>query len=254
MKNKLIKTDDEIQKIIASSKLLFKVKNKIKEHIKPGITTLDLDEIAHKYMKELKVIPSFLNYHGFPNVICASVNETLIHGIPNNTPLKEGDLLSIDVGIMWKEFHSDSAFTISVGDEHNTENERLIGIAKEAFYAGVDAIKPGVRTGDIGAAIYKVTKRYNVYVPENFAGHGIGKKLHEDPFILNYGSKNKGDLLYNNMVICIEPMIMQGSDKIEILQDNWTVNCKSKQKSSHYEHTILIKDGKGIVLTGGINE
>ena len=254
MKNTLIKTKEEIQKITESCNLLFKVKNEIKKHIKPGISTLELDQIAHKYMLSLNVKPSFLNYHGFPNVICASVNETLIHGIPNKVLLKEGDLLSIDVGVSWKGFHSDSAFSVSVGEQHNPENERLIKIAKEAFYAGVNSIKPGVRTGDIGAAIFKVIKKHNVFVPENFAGHGIGKDLHEDPYILNYGYKNSGDLISNNMVICIEPMIMQGSDEIVILDDKWTVNCKSNKKSSHYEHTILIKDGKGVILTGGINE
>lgn len=249
----LIKTDEQIEKMIQAGKHLAEIKTKILSFVRPGITTIELDKIAHEHMRKLKVKSSFLDYHGFPNVICASVNEILIHGIPNNTPLIDGDLLSIDVGCIWKGYHADSAFSVSVG-KATDENKKLIAIAKEAFYAGVDQIKPGVRTGDIGFAIEQVVKKHKMFVPENFAGHGIGENMHEDPLVFNYGRPNTGDILKNNMTICIEPMIMQDSDELLILEDKWSVKCLSMKKSAHYEETILIKNGKAIILTGGDNE
>ncbi len=248
-----IKNSHEVKKMIEAGKILAKIKKRILNFVSPGITTLELDKIAHDYMKELKVTPSFLGYGGFPNVICASNNEILIHGIPNNKKLKDGDLLSIDVGIIFDGYHADSAFTTSVG-KSSPENNRLINIAKEAFNAGLKAIKPGARTGDIGYAIGKVVKKHKVFVPLNFAGHGIGRNMHEDPLVFNYGTPKTGALLKDNMTICIEPMIMQGSNKLSILNDGWTVKCNSNLKSSHYEHTILIQNGKPIILTGGNNE
>ena len=249
----IIKTAQQIAKIKKASILLSQMKDLLVKEVKPGITTNYLDQLAHNYMKKHNVSPSFLGYYGYPKVLCTSVNGILIHGIPNDQKLIEGDLLSIDMGLAYHGYHADTAITVSVG-KYNKENEKLITIAKEAFIAGINAIKPGCRTGDIGFAIEQVIKKYNVYVPKEFAGHGIGASLHEDPFILNYGQKGQGDLIKDNMVICIEPMIMQKSNKLEILEDGWTVKCLSGLKSSHYEHTILISNGKPIILTGGANE
>jgi methionyl aminopeptidase len=218
MSNIKPKTPSQIKKMIKVGEILAEVKKEILNFVRPGITTLELDKIAHNYMIKQNVTPSFLGYYGFPNVICASVNEILIHGIPNNIPLNDGDLLSIDVGIILDGYHADSAFSVSVGTE-TPENKKLIAIAKEAFYAGMNAIKPGARTGDIGAAIQKVIKKHNVFVPLNFAGHGIGENMHEDPLVFNYGTPKTGQLLKNNMTICIEPMIIQGSNKVTILKD-----------------------------------
>ncbi|MGL5204935.1 MAG: type I methionyl aminopeptidase, partial [Metamycoplasmataceae bacterium] len=180
--------------------------------------------------------------------ICASVNEELIHGIPSKRILVEGDLVSIDIGAIYDGYFSDSAFTKAVGNASD-EDLFLIKVAEEAFNVGLHAIQKGARTGDIAFAIGSYLKSQNVYTPIEFSGHGIGKSLHEEPYINNDGRKGTGELLKDNMVICIEPMILQKSRKIKILKDGWTVISMSKMKSSHYEQTVLIKDGKGIVLT-----
>ena len=243
-----IKSQREIELITKSCKILASVKEKIRQAVRPGVSLKDLDSIAYNEIINSGAEPSFLGYKGFKGTICASVNEELIHGIPTNRILKDGDLLSIDVGAVYQGYHSDSAFTISVGEE-TEENKMLIEVAKNAFLEGLKAIKIGARIGDISYAIGKYIKEQKLYTPKEFCGHGIGKKLHEDPYVFNEGTPGTGEVLKDGMVICIEPMILQKSNKIKILKDGWTVVARSNMKSSHHEETVLIKNGKGIVLT-----
>lgn len=243
-----IKNEKEIELIIKSCSILAKIKQVVYDSIKPGVTLLELDKIAFDETKKLGAKPAFLGYHGFKGTICASVNEELIHGIPSNRILLDGDLVSIDMGVIYNGYYSDSAFTKAVGTS-SKEDEMLMNAAKEAFNKGFDAIRPGAKTGDIAFAIGSYLKSQNLFTPDEFSGHGIGKSLHEEPYIYNDGIKGEGVLLKDNMVICVEPMVLQKSKKIKILKDGWTVISKNKTKSSHFEETILIKNGKGIILT-----
>lgn len=243
----IIKTDFEISQIKIASKILAEVKAKVYDFVRPGISLKEIDAIAFKEIKAKNAEPAFLNYQGFPATICASVNEILIHGIPSDYVLKQGDIVSIDLGLSYNGFFADSAFTKSLGE--NAENEKLIKCAKEAFFAGLGAIKPGASTGDIGFAIANVIKSYGFFTPREFSGHGIGRQLHENPNIYNFGTPGKGGKLKDNMVICIEPMILQTSAKIKILNDGWSVIAKDGRKTSHYEQTVLIQNGKGVILT-----
>lgn len=243
-----IKSQNEIELIKKSSQILAGVKQVVRQAVRPGVSLKDLDSIAYNEIIKAGAKPSFLGYHGFKGTICASVNEELIHGIPSDRILKDEDLLSLDFGVNYKGYHSDSAFTVSVG-KTTEENEKLIRVAENAFLKGLEAIKPNATIGDISFAIGNYIAQEGYYTPKEFCGHGIGKSLHEDPYVFNEGKPGTGPKLQDGMVICIEPMILQGNKKIRILKDGWTVVAESNQKSSHYEHTVLIKNGKGIVLT-----
>lgn len=247
----LIKTQDEIDKITISCQILAEVKKIVYDAIRPGVSLQALDAIAYKEIIKRNAQPAFLGLYGFPNTICASVNAELIHGIPSEYVLKENDVVKIDAGCIYQGYHSDSAFTKIVG-KGTYSDQKLVEVAQNAFYAGVKAIKPGVRVGDISFAIGQYIKKAGYYTPTEFTGHGIGSQLHEDPNIPNTGKPGTGMKLQNNMVICIEPMILQNSAKIKIASDGWTVISASKKNAAHYEHTILIKDGKPIILSKGI--
>lgn len=245
-----IKNEQQIRKITKSCQILAEVKQIIWDFIRPGVSLKDIDQLAFKEIIKRGAKPAFLGLYGFPATACISVNHELIHGIPSNYKVKDGDLVSVDLGCLWEGYNSDSAFTKPVGNV--TKNDlKLIEVAKGAFEAGLKVIKKGARVGDISAAIGQYIKKNNLYTPEEFSGHGIGLELHEDPYVPNDGKKNTGPLLKDGMVICIEPMITQ-SKGIKILSDGWTVVSIDGKNTAHYEHTVLIKDGKGIVLTKGI--
>lgn len=245
-----IKNEQQIRKITKSCQILAEVKQIIWDFIRPGVSLKDIDQLAFKEIIKRGAKPAFLGLYGFPATACISVNHELIHGIPSNYKVKDGDLVSVDLGCLWEGYNSDSAFTKPVGNV--TKNDlKLIEVAKVAFEVGLKAIKKGARVGDISAAIGQYIKKNNLYTPEEFSGHGIGLELHEDPYVPNDGKKNTGPLLKDGMVICIEPMITQ-SKGIKILSDGWTVVSIDGKNTAHYEHTVLIKDGKGIVLTKGI--
>lgn len=245
-----IKNQKEITKMKKSAQILIKVKKKVYKSIKPGITLLELDLIAEKEILKHNAKSNFKGYKGFPNVSCISVNDTLIHGIPNHYKLKEGDLVKVDLGCIWKGYHSDSAFTKGVG-KISKQSQKVLNVAKQAFNEGLNAIKPGARVGDISQAIGDYVSSMGMFVPQEFTGHGIGKKLHEEPSIPNKGIKGTGELLKDGMTLCIEPMIMQKSSKIKIMKDNWTIKAKDGKNTAHYEHTILIKNGYPEILTRG---
>ncbi|WP_027121095.1 type I methionyl aminopeptidase [Mycoplasma leonicaptivi] len=246
----LIKTQEEIQKIAKSCSILAEVKNIIWDFIRPGVSLKDIDQLAFNEIIKRGAKPAFLGLYGFPATACISVNEQLIHGIPTKYIVKEGDLISVDLGCIWEGYNSDSAFTKPVGLV-SLNDKKIIETAIKAFEAGLKAIKKGARIGDISYAIGEYIKKQNLFTPSEFIGHGIGKNLHEDPEVPNKGKKGTGPLIQNGMVICIEPMIMQ-TPKIKILKDGWTVVSSDGSNTAHYEHTVLIKDWKGVVLTKGI--
>lgn len=219
------------------------------EQVKPGVTTKQLDEIVRKAIERHGAKPSFLGYGGFPASACISVNEEVIHGIPSSARvLAEGDIVSIDVGAFYKGYHGDSANTFACG-KVSEEAMRLIEGTKESFFAGVKMAVAGNRLGDIGAAVEEVTKRYGYSVVRDFVGHGVGRELHEDPNVPNYGTPGRGLRLVNGMVIAIEPMVCAGGAKVKILPNNWTVVTEDRKWAAHYEHTVAITPNGPVLLT-----
>ncbi|MGZ9762126.1 type I methionyl aminopeptidase [Mycoplasma sp. 394] len=245
-----ILNEEQIKKITKSCKILAEVKQILWDFIRPGVSLKEIDQLAFKEITKRGAKPAFLGLYGFPATTCISVNEQLIHGIPNNYIIKDGDLVSVDIGCIWQGFNSDSAFTKAIGNV-SASDQKLIDVAKGAFEAGLKAIKRGARVGDISAAIGRYIKKNGLYTPVEFCGHGIGSHLHQDPNVNNTGHKGSGPLLKNGMVLCIEPMIIQ-TPHIKILSDGWTVISANKTNTAHYEHTVLIKDFQGVVLTKGI--
>lgn len=246
-----IRTKEELALLRESGRLLAEVKQIIWDAIKPGISTKELDDIAYNEIIARNSKPAFKGYGGFPGSACISVNDEMIHGIPGKRIIKEGDLVKVDLGLIWKGYYSDSAFTKGVG-QITPEDQKLIDVAKGAFYAGVDAIKPGVRLGDVEFAIGQFVHKHKMHVPVQYSGHGVGTALHEEPFVHNQGTPGTGPLLKDGMVLAIEPMILQTSEKVKVLSDKWTVVSKDGKNTAHYEHTIAIIDGRVEILTEGI--
>ncbi len=238
-----VKTPSEIALMKHSGSILKKVRSALKAAIKPGVTPLELDKISHSIILENNAQPSFLGYGGFPATICSSVNDVLVHGIPDNKPLKEGDIISIDMGVNWKGFHSDSAFTVGVG-KISAGAQRIIKVTEQSLSIGMSVVKDGIKTGDIGYAIQKFVEAQGFHLPKDYTGHGIGRELHEGPYIPNYGYRNHGDILKAGMTIAIEPMVQIETDQTETMSDGWTVKSLNRKITAHFEHTILItKEG-----------
>ena len=238
-----IKSTSEIAKMRAAGKIVSGTFKELEKHIKPGITTKELDKIAFDYIKSQGAEPSFLGYCGYPASICASVNDTVIHGIPDATVLKEGDIISIDVGAYIDGFHGDAARTFPVG-RVSDEAMRLIKVTKESFFEGIKYAKHGGKLGDISAAIQEHVEKNGFSVVRDLVGHGIGKNLHEDPNVPNFGKAGKGVKLAAGMTLAIEPMVNAGEYDVCVLEDDWTVVTEDGSLSAHYENTILItKDG-----------
>lgn len=220
----------------------------LKNHIKVGITTKKLDKIAEDYIKSLGGTPSFKGYNGFPGSICTSVNEVVVHGIPSNLKLKEGDIISIDIGVYYNGFHADSAWTYGVG-KISEENQKLLDVTLASLYEGIKEAKVNNRVGDISHAIESYVKPHGYGIVEEFTGHGIGRNLHEDPYVPNFGKPKTGALLRSGMTICIEPMINLGTKNVRILQDNWTTVTLDKKNSAHFEHMVAITEDGYEILT-----
>ena len=250
-----IKTDSEIQKMIEAGKILGQCFDFLKEHIKPGISTWELDHLAEKFLKHHHCIPSFKNYEGYPGSICASVNDVLIHGIPSkDIILKEGDIISIDMGNIYHGYQADAARTYGVG-EISKEAQRLIECTQKCFFEAYQQAKVGNHLSDISAKISDVASEYGYSTTKEYGGHGIGKEMHEDPFIFNYGEKGHGIILRRNMCLAIEPMIHQGSNKIRQLDDGWGVASEDGKLTCHFENTIYIdNDGPHITTIDSIVE
>ena len=243
------KSTREIGLMREAGRIVALAHQEVQKHIKPGISTLELDRIVEQVIRANGATPSFKGYNGFPGSICASINEVVVHGIPKATTiLKDGDIIAIDIGACYKGYHGDSAWSYYVG-KINPNDEKLMNVTKEALYKGLEQAKPGNRLGDISAAIGKYAKSYGYGVVEEFTGHGVGRNLHEDPAIPNYGIPNTGPLLQPGMTLAIEPMINAGTKKVKILSDGWTTITSDRKKSAHFEHTILITDDGCEILT-----
>ena len=244
----IIKDIEEIKLIRESALLVSKTLGLIAKEIKEGVTTLKLDKIAEDFIRSNNAIPGFLGLYGFPNTLCVSPNSQVVHGIPNNKPLKNGDIISIDCGALKNGYYGDHAYTFAVG-EVNEETQRLLNITKESLYVGIREFKKGNRVGDVGYAIQNHCEKNGYGVVRELVGHGIGKVMHEKPEMPNYGRKGIGKKFKDGMVVAIEPMINQGTHKIFQHSDGWTITTQDNKPSAHFEHNIAIIDGKPEILS-----
>jgi len=244
-----IKSRQEIDKMRAAGKILAETFLALKEHIKPGITTYELDSIAKKFIKNNNALCSFKNYNGYPANICTSVNEQVVHGIPSKTTvLSDGDIISIDIGVLYQGFHADSAKTFAVG-AISDEAQRLIDVTRESFYKGLSKATTDNRLLDIGSAIQSYVEENGFSVVRKLVGHGVGSALHEDPEVPNYGTAGRGVRLLPGMTLAIEPMVNMGTYDVDTLSDNWTVVTADRKLSAHYEHSVLITSNGPELLT-----
>ncbi|MCR4422083.1 MAG: type I methionyl aminopeptidase [Spirochaetales bacterium] len=245
----IIKTEYEIELMREGGKILSKLLNHLIDLAKPGLSTLELDRFAYEFILSSGAKPSFLNYNGFPASLCISLNEVLIHGIPKeNIIIKEGDTVSIDAGIYYKGYHTDAARTFTVGKVDKTIT-KLIDVTEKSFFEGISYAKPGNRLSDISAAIERTVVSAGFFVVREYVGHGIGRNLHEEPSIPNYGKPGNGPVLKKGMTLAIEPMVLQKSARVTTRSDGWTVAATNGLTTSHYENTIVITENDPEILT-----
>lgn len=244
-----IKSAKEIERMRKAGKILANVHNELGKAIKPGMSTKDIDILGEKLIRSYDCIPNFLHYQGYPASICVSVNDEVVHGIPNkHRILQEGDIVSLDAGLIYQGYHSDAARTHAVG-EISEDAKKLIEVTKQSFFEGIKVAKEGNHLYDISAAIDSYITRYGYGIVRDLVGHGIGTQLHEDPQIPNFAQRRKGIKLQAGMTLAIEPMINMGRCDVEWLDDDWTVVTEDGSLSAHYENTILITDGDPEILT-----
>ena len=243
-----LKTDEEIELMREANQLVGKTLAEVGKHVAPGVSTLQLDKIAEEFIRDHGAVPAFLGYGGFPNSICASVNEQVVHGIPSSSKiLNEEDIISVDCGTILNGYVGDSAYTFCVG-EVDPKVKDLLKTTKESLYLGIQAAVEGKRIGDISNAVQTYCESHNYSVVRELVGHGIGKRMHEEPEVPNYGRRGCGPLLKSGMCICIEPMINMGSKNVVFERDGWTVRTKDRKCSAHFEHCIAIRpDGPQIL-------
>lgn len=242
------KSEEEIQIIRESAQILGRAHGEVAKRIKPGVTTQELDRIAEEFIKDHGGIPSFKDYHGFPSSLCISVNEVVVHGFPGKYELREGDVLSVDCGVQFKGFHSDSAYTYPlVGAK--PEVLLLLERTYESLFIGIQQAKSGNRMGDVGFAIQTFVEKFGYGVVRELVGHGVGRELHEDPEVPNFGRRGKGVKLTAGMVFAIEPMINMGTKNVIQEQDGWTIRTKDRKPSAHFEHMVAIYKDRTEILT-----
>ncbi|KML08803.1 methionine aminopeptidase [Bacillus safensis] len=244
----ICKTPRELEIMREAGRIVALTHEELKKHIKPGISTKELDQIAERFITKQGAIPSFKGYNGFRGSICVSVNEELVHGIPGKRVLRDGDIISIDIGAKLNGYHGDSAWTYPVG-VISDEDRKLLEVTEESLYKGLQEAKPGERLSNISHAIQTYVENENFSVVREYVGHGVGQDLHEDPQIPHYGPPNKGPRLKPGMVLAIEPMVNAGSRYVKTLADNWTVVSVDGKKCAHFEHTIAITDTGFDILT-----
>jgi len=242
------KTDDEIELIRESSLLVGKTLAELASMIRPGITCLELDKRAEEFIKDHNAYPGFLGYSGFPNSICASINSAVVHGIPTNAPLNEGDIVSVDIGVLKDGYWGDSAYTFPVG-EVSPEVKKLLDVTKESLYLGIEQAIAGKRIGDIGYAVQSYAEANGYGVVRELVGHGVGKSLHEAPEVPNFGRRGTGMQMLEGLVIAIEPMINLGTKNVKQMKDGWTIQTADGKPSAHYEHTIVVRKNKAEILS-----
>ncbi|AGM24807.1 type I methionyl aminopeptidase [Spiroplasma chrysopicola] len=244
-----IKTAQEISYIRKACETLKLIHQELKAMIKPGVTGLMLNQKAEEIMAANDCVPNFKGLYNFPASICVSLNDVLVHGIPDHRPFQNGDLVSVDAGCAYQGYNSDGAFTVIVGNPKDPIDEKLVFVTKTSLEKAIAILKPGVRIGDISATIQSYVEENGFFLPTEFTGHGIGRNLHEEPHIPNSGPVGVGMRLQAGMTICIEPMVQIGTKEIKMLSDNWTPVSKNRLNSAHFEHTILITDQGCEVLT-----
>ncbi|CDE42539.1 methionine aminopeptidase [Clostridium sp. CAG:768] len=242
------KSRDEIKRMRHAGHIVALVHQKMREVIEPGISTKELDSIAHDIIRKERAIPTFLGYHGFPGCICASINEQVVHGIPNeNVKVKEGDIISIDVGATYAGMVGDGAWTYPVG-KVSEECQRLLKTTEEALFAGIAQMKAGNVLDDVSGAVEAVALREKLGIVRQYGGHGVGHEMHEDPFLFNYKVGDR-TLLKSGYAIAIEPMLNLGGDEVVVADDEWTVSTSDNMPSAHFEHTVLVTDDEPLIIT-----
>ena len=244
----ICKTPREIEIMREAGRIVALTHQELKQHITPGIKTKELDQIAEKTIQKYGATPSFKGYNGFPGSICASVNEELVHGIPGKRKLKEGDIISIDIGAKYNGYHGDSAWTYPVGNISESV-QKLLDVTEKSLYLGLEQVKPGERLSNISHAVQTHAEENGFSIVREYVGHGIGQDLHEDPQIPHYGPPNRGPRLKPGMVICVEPMVNQGRRYVKTLSDDWTVVTVDGKWCAHFEHTIALTEAGYEILT-----
>ncbi len=244
-----IKSEREIALMKEAGRVVALCHEEMKKRIKPGISTYEINQICEDIILAHDCTPSFKGYGGFPSAVCASVNEVVIHGIPNkNTILKAGDIIAVDIGACYKGYHGDSAWSYAVGNI-NAKDALLMQVTEDALFKGLEQVREGAHLGDVSAAIGNYANSFGFGVVEDFTGHGVGKKVHEEPAIFNFGVAGTGPILKEGMVLAIEPMINAGTKKVRILKDGWTTVTMDHSKSAHFEHTIVVRKNGYEILT-----
>jgi methionyl aminopeptidase len=249
----ILKSPDEVAKMRVAGGIVAETIDTVLAAVGPGVSTADLDAVAEAFIRERKATPSFKGYRGFPASICASLNEEVVHGIPSpKRILKEGDVLSLDFGAIWDGYHADSAITVFVAESPWAETEKLVRVTEEALEAGISQIRPGGRLSDISHAVQQVVEGAGFSVVREYVGHGVGRSLHEDPQIPNYGLPGRGPELRPGLVVAVEPMVTMGDWKTRVLADDWTVVTADRSLAAHFEHTIAVtEDGREVLTARG---
>lgn len=244
-----IRTKDEIELIRKSALMVTATLTEVAAFLKPGITTASVDRMAETFIRDNGGVPSFKNYHGFPASLCISVNETVVHGFPSDYIIKDGDIISVDCGVFMNEYHGDHAYTFAIGDV-KPEVLKLLQVTKESLHRAIFQARENNRVGDISFAVENYTAKEHGYgVVRELVGHGVGRKLHEDPQVPNYGRRGDGKRLKEGMVLAIEPMINLGTREVQTLEDGWTVVTADRKPSAHFEHTTVVRKGRGEALS-----
>ncbi len=249
----ILRSDEEIGQIRKAGMIVALVLDKLRARAKPGVETKELDRIALEEILKNGGLPAFKDYKGYPGNICVSVNEVVVHGIPGSRRLKDGDIVSMDVGVKSGNFFADAAVTVGVGAVSDAAR-KLMKVTQESLYRGIDSAVPGKRLSDISANVQEYVEANGFSVVRSFVGHGIGEKMHEEPEIPNFGRPNLGPRLESGMILAIEPMVNEGGYEVEILDDGWTAVTKDRSLSAHFEHTIAVRDGAAEILTSALKE
>ena len=244
----IYKTPEEIEIMRQAAQIVSRTLGKIAEKIGPGVTPLELDALAEDYIRSQNAIPGFLGLYDFPNTLCISVNDAVVHGIPDNKPFEDGDIVSVDCGAIFEGYYGDHAYTFEIGDV-DPETKRLLKVTKECLKLGIAETKAGNRIGDIGFAIQQHAEKNGYGVVRDLVGHGLGKTMHEEPQVPNYGRRGRGKKIQDGLTIAIEPMINMGTERVVQLEDHWTIVTEDGKPSAHFEHDVAVVNGKPEVLS-----
>ncbi|MCX5821691.1 MAG: type I methionyl aminopeptidase [Deltaproteobacteria bacterium] len=244
----ILKLPDEIERLRTSNLIVAEILTELRGRVKPGVTTRELDELSEELSRKHRVIPAFKGYNGYPFALCTSVNGEVVHGMPSDRPLASGDILSLDFGVIYKGYYGDAAITVPVGIVSATA-ERLMRVTEQGLYDGIEQALAGNRLGDVSAAVQQRVEAAGFSVVRDFVGHGIGRSMHEDPQIPNYGVRGRGIQLRPGMVLAIEPMVNEGSYRVKVLSDGWTVITEDGRLSAHFEHSVAITENGPEILS-----